>query len=129
MSGATVAEYTAAKESGQQASLWDSMREDIDVIFDAVRPLATGSEFTSNDVRDELDRRGVPTKSRAGLFRKVCALHLLEPVMDHIPGVGDVHRSIPSRGKSANGAHVKVYRRTAVPVPDRETWLPPPRGI
>jgi len=76
-----------------------------------------------------MDAAGVPAKSRAGLVRKVCSLGLLEPVMDHIPGVGDIHRSIPSRGKSAKGAHVKVYRRTANPIPTRDSWMPPPRGI
>ena len=130
MTSATREQVNAAKNAGVQASLWDATREDMDVLLDALRTLDTGEQVSANTVRAALDRACVLEGFRAGLMRKACALGLLEPVMTYIPGEGQVQVGVPSRGLSAKGAYVKLYRRTAVPVPPPKfDSLPPPRAI
>ena len=83
------------------------------VVFDAIACCAPGSTVTANTLRDELDGADVPANVRAPLMKAACKAGLLEPVMRTTVTGQMVHDSVPSTGKSAKGAHVKLYRRTS----------------
>jgi len=104
------------KLAGQQLSLEAATRLDSDVVLDAVGRRSPGTVMSLNTIREELDAAEVPASVRAGLMRRACEEQLLEPYM-HTVTVDEhevsIHLGIPSDGKSAKGAHVKLYRRTA----------------
>lgn len=105
-------EGLAAVEAAQVTSL------DEYVVFDAIGFYTAGSLVTANTLRDELDAADVPANVRAPLMKAACKAGILEAVMRTTVTGQMVHESVPSTGKSAKGAHVKLYRRTAT------AWVP-----
>lgn len=119
MSAETVSLETALelKRDGQQQSLWDVTRPEIEDMRDAVLMIAPGALFTVNDLRARLDRAGVRKKVRAALLRSCVGEGLCRPEMVELNGETYQIR-IPSTGKSAHAATVVVYRRfVPTPVP------------
>lgn len=100
-----------AKVQGQMDSLLDLLQDSTDCFMDTITAIPVGREFSVNDIRESLDRYGVPEKSRAGLFSKAMNAGLIKPLVVEAGG-----RLIPvtvdSTGASAHRAKVKVYIRT-----------------
>lgn len=117
MSNLTFEQVTAAKEAGQRESLRNATRDDVLVALSALREVEAGASVSANTLRPALDAAGIKEGRRAGLMRQLCAMDLLCPVMLHVPGEGLIQVGVPSRGKTAKGAYVKLYTRTSVPVP------------
>lgn len=97
----------SAKTEGQEASLatlteqtWDAFKLVLAVVPD-------GALFTVNTVRVFLDWADIPVSARGGLFARAARAGLMEPAL-HM----GYQLFEPSLGSSANGAGVKVYRRT-----------------
>lgn len=108
---------TTAKLEGIAAAAEGATSLDEQVVFDAVGCRAPGEIVTVNTLREELDAAQVPAGARSPKLRAACLAGLLEPYMIDVAGQR-VQASVPSTGKSAKGAGVKVYRRTA------SVWAP-----
>ena len=105
---------TATKQAWQDVSLLDLLEEERDAFTTIVCDLPAGTEFTVNDIRDRLDAAGVPVKARGGLFAKACRAGWIVAATITVHGqTYPKHKA--STGESANGAMVRVYRRTAAP--------------
>lgn len=101
----------AARDAGQQRSLFDVDVDVQEAFLDVVRALPAGREFTVNDVRDQLDELGVPAKARGGLFSGATKAGLCRPAVVRVDGA-EYPKTVPSTGESANAARVRVYVRT-----------------
>lgn len=86
----------------------------VDAAMRAIASVHAGTEFSVNLVRAKLDAANVPTVARAGLFDKAVAAKLIEPVW-FVGGGRRLPVVEPSTGRTARGARVRVYRRTAIP--------------
>lgn len=110
MSAVAVDKARELKREGQQASLFDLELSDHDFFMVQITAFRPGAEFSANDIRAALDEKGVPEKSRAGLWAGACKAGLIEPVLRVYKG-----RPFPatetSTGASARGAQVRIYRR------------------
>jgi hypothetical protein len=83
-----------------------------DAFMRAIAGVRSGTEFSVNLVRRQLDAAVVPPVARAGLFNAAVELGLIEAVWA-AAGARRVPVVEPSTGGSAKGARVRVYRRTA----------------
>lgn len=97
----------AARDAGQQASLFDV---DVEVFMGIVRGVRPGAEFTVNDLRHKLDAAAIPVRARGGLFSAATKAGLCAPAVVHVDGV-TYPKTVPSTGESANAARVRVYVR------------------
>lgn len=100
----------AARDTGQQASLFDVDVDDVEVFMGIVRGVRPGAEFTVNDLRDKLDAAAIPVRARGGLFSAATKAGLCAPAVVHVDGV-TYPKTVPSTGGSANAARVRVYVR------------------
>ena len=97
----------SAKIEGQERSLFDLLESTWDQFVLVLNTIPKGHLFTVNSVRDLLDIADIPVRSRGGLFARAARAGLMEPAL-HM----GYQLFEPSLGSSANGAGVKVYRRT-----------------
>jgi len=107
-----------AKREGLEAAAENVTSFDEFTVFNEIATYLPGELVTANTLRDDLDGAEVPANVRAPLMRAACKAGLLEPVMRTTITGQTVHESVPSTGKSAKGAHVKLYRRTSA------VWAP-----
>ena len=111
MTTTTPSRALAAKDQGQQLSIDDLLADDVDAFLAVIEAVRPGAEFTVNDVRAALDEAAVPDKARGGLFAKAAKAGLIRPAVVHVDGQA-YPKTVPSSGRSANAARVRVYVRT-----------------
>lgn len=99
------------KTHWQEVTLEDAVRDgDAEDFMRIIADLPTGTEFTVNEIRDQLDAASIPPRARGGLFYGAGKAGLIAPVTVTVSG-REVPVFVPSTGQSANAAMVRVYRR------------------
>lgn len=86
----------------------------------AIDGLDAGHPVTIDLIRDECDSAGLTSAEKSGAFRSACADGYLTGIFMSLPGFDVMHpvrASIPSTHPAGKGREVRVYRRTAKPVP------------
>ncbi len=101
------------KREGQTRSAHAATDEQHAAFLDVVRALPARAEISINDVRAQLDRIGVPPRARGGLFYAATTAGLLEPLYVRLPSGREIPAVERSTGRSAHGAMVQIYVRTA----------------
>ena len=103
----------ALRREGQEQSQ-ASLTEDQHAWFlDHVRALPAGAEISVNDLRPALDAREIPKRARGGMFYAATTAGLLEPLYVRLPSGREIPAVERSTGRSAHGAMVQIYVRTA----------------
>lgn len=98
----------SAKTEGQERSVANLSAETWEAFKLVLTTVPAGHLFTVNSVRCFLDWADIPVSARGGLFARAARAGLMEPAL-HM----GYQLFEPSLGSSANGAGVKVYRRTS----------------
>lgn len=83
--------------------------------------LDAGRLVTIDHIRDELDAAGLSSAEKSGAFRTAAFEGYLTGVFLALPGLNvdhPVHAAVPSTHPAGKGRYVKVWRRTAKPVPE-----------
>ena len=101
------------KRDGQTRSAHAATDEQHAAFLDVVRALPARAEISINDVRPALDRIGIPSRARGGLFYAATTAGLLEPLYVRLPSGREIPAVERSTGRSAHGAMVQIYVRTA----------------
>ena len=86
----------------------------------AIDGLPAGAALTIDHIRDECDAAQLTSAERSGAFRSAAHEGYITGVFLSLPGLNvayPVHASIPSTHPAGKGRSVKVWRRTALPVP------------
>lgn len=90
------------------------------VLLRAIDGLPAQSLLTIDLIRDECDAAGLTSAEKSGAFRSACTDGYLTGVFLSLPGFDvnhPVHAAIPSTHEAGKGRYVKLWRRTAKPVP------------
>ena len=113
------------KTAGQDASLRTITRPEeraFRAILTALRP---GSEFTTNDIRADLERAEIKPGQRGGLMRNAIRDGLIEQVTLRYRG-HDVPVTFPSDLAESHADRVNLYRRCLTQRLKTETLTPVP---
>lgn len=99
------------RDQGQARSLTSEAGER-EAFLGLINEIHPNVRVTANNLRDDLDRLGIPEGMRGALFRAAMTAGLIEPVTLELPDGTVIYRSVKSTGTSAHSADVRMYRRT-----------------
>lgn len=85
----------------------------------AISTIPTGNGVTVDVIRDELEAAQCSSAEKGDAFRVACSDGYLTGVFMLLPwwSLDPIHAAVPSHHPAAKGRLVKLYRRTAQPVP------------
>jgi hypothetical protein len=86
----------------------------------AIDGLPESHTVTVDLIRDQCAAAQLTSAEKSGAFRAACGEGYLRGVFMLLPGwsLTPIHAAVPSTHPAGKGRHVKVYRRTAKPVPE-----------
>ena len=87
----------------------------------AIDGTPAGRYVTADTIRQQLDDAGLNSAEKSGAFKTACTDGYLTGVFLSLPGFDinhPVHAAVPSTHEAGKGRYVRLYRRTAKPVPE-----------